>query len=109
MSVIHVKQLSELPENGCEHLPEPAFGLRIAIDNQPIPDPRLKTSGFISIVIPSGSVLQLFGQPGNCYWVNGELCAHNDNLINSFNKPIEVHIFQIENTQPQSSIFPLTS
>lgn len=109
MSTIHVKQLCELPENGCEHEPAPAFGLQIAIDNQPIPDPRLKTSGFISIVIPNGSILQLFGQPGNCYWVNGILCEYNDRLINSLNKPIEVHIFQIENTQPQSSIFPLTS
>lgn len=33
MSVIHVKQLCELPENGCEHDPAPAFGLQIEIEN----------------------------------------------------------------------------
>lgn len=109
MSVIHVKQLCELPENGCEHDPAPAFGLQIEIDNQPIPDYRLMTSGFTSLIIPNGSNIQLSGQSGKCYWVNGILCEYNDKLINSLNKPIEVHIFQIENTQPQSSIFPLTS
>lgn len=109
MSVIHVKQLCELPENGCEHDPAPAFGLQIEIDNQPIPDYRLMTSGFTSLIIPNGSNIQLSGQPGKCYWVNGILCEYNDRLINSLNKPIEVHIFQIENTKPQSSIFPLTS
>lgn len=67
------------------------------------------TSGFTSLIIPNGSNIQLSGQPGKCYWVNGILCEYNDRLINSLNKPIEVHIFQIENTQPQSSIFPLTS
>lgn len=109
MSTIHVKQLCELPENGCEHEPAPAFGLQIAIDNHPIQDYRLMTSGFTSVIIPSGSNIQLSGKPGKCYWVNGILCEYNDRLINSLNKPIEVHIFQIENPKPQLSIFPLTS
>ena len=109
MSIIHVKQLCELPENRCEHDPAPAFCLTILIDNNPIPDIRLKTTGFTSVILPPNSVLGLSGRPGNLYWVNGLTCDYNDQLVNSFNKPLEVHIFRLEASEQPSSIFPLTS
>ena len=112
MSTIHVKQLRELPEDGYEgnRTPSPAFCLTILIDNNPIPDIRLKTTGFTSVILPPNSVLGLSGRPGNLYWVNGLTCDYNDQLVNSFNKPLEVHIFRLaEPEQPSSSIFPLTS
>ena len=111
MSAIDVKQLCELPENGYEgnHTPAPSFGLTILIDNNPIPDIRLKTTGFTSVILPPNSVLGLSGHPGNQYWVNGLTCEYNDRLVNSFNKPLEVHIFRLETSEQPSSIFPLTS
>ena len=111
MSAIQVRQLCVLSENGYEgeHTPAPAFELRILIDNQYIPDIRLKNTGFTSIVVPSNSVLELSGQPDNLYWVNGLSCNHTDRLINSTDKPIEVHIFRLDTSKQTSSIFPLTS
>lgn len=67
ISTIHVKQLRELPEDGYEgnRTPSPAFCLTILIDNNPIPDIRLKTTGFTSVILPPNSVLGLSGHPGN--------------------------------------------